>query len=453
MNKTENAIKSSKLDTIIIYLIAIQIFLKASFFNMALIPGIDLVGSSSFGIHDLFFFLLLLAIFVKLISGDRNGLSITTPVVFLLLFLVFGAFGIINAVMGETSFHLAAKEARGFFLYLIFYGILSLIPNKSNFHKIIFLTTIIASLTSVISFLQVILPTQLEFLSGKTLTLRTMGHDIEGVTRIGTNGMPTITFLFFYWLINLFQKINLKNIFFTILLSIGIFISFSRGTWLAIILSILSVFPFVGGSVRKSFIVFFSVSFLLGILVLPVALYGFLGTKIQTYVTSGVDRFTSLTPTNLANDGSTQGRIKESKLIFEKALSRPIIGHGLGAVTQKNFMSLNDKTGYHEKIQSWGYVHNGYLYIFFKLGLTGLFLFLVYIFSILIRSIKMLKHIKDIEIKPAYLGSSLFLLAMIPASITNARIMEDNYIIIIAVTSGLMELSRKLDIMGGDLKK
>jgi len=421
------------LDKYIVALIGLMIFFKSSFFDGNLIPAINIGGTGSLGIYDIVFLFLTLVAIVKFTTVHNKALKYTVYNKLYLMFILLGIVGVINAVYTGTGFHLAAKEARDFFLYLIYFYILLLGCNEKNILKLTKYIVVLGVITSIFSVLQAVAGDRIAFLFGKVITLRTAGSEVEGVTRVASGGLATINLAFFICLASLTKSIKRKTLVAFLILAVGVFISFNRGTWLSIILALIALLPFVEGKVRLKFIKVFSVISIIAVLIITASYSGALGTKLSRYGDAVVERFISFLPSNLKDDGSTMDRVAETEIVFNKFKSRPVFGHGIGAITQENVGP--------EQV-SWGYVHNGYMYILFKLGITGLVVFLLFYLLFVYRAVLGFKKIAEPKFKSIYLGSLLFLISIIPHSIASPRIMEGKYIVIITIAMGLIELIR-----------
>jgi len=435
------------LDKIIILFIGVQVFFRSSFFDVRMIPVLDVGGANSIGVQDLSYFILFSAVFMKILSGRKNALRWGASDKLFSLFLFMGVVGVVNSIVTGTGFHLAAREAREFFLYALYFAVLSLNPTESHIKRLTTILVGLAILTSLFSILQVTSGDRIGFLFGKIITLRTLGEDIEGVTRVSSGGLASINFAFFVCLASLLHKADKKNLVLFGILSVATFISFNRGMWVSMILAVLALYPFIGGKLRDRYLKILLILGLSGAMLLGAGGLGVLGSKIQQYTEAGVSRFMSVMPGQIEEDGSTLGRLEETKIVFEKFKLRPWIGHGLGAITQENIMIRGEKD-HSERVSAWGYVHNGYLYVLFKLGIFGLVIFLAFMYVFIRRTIGGVKYIYDERLKSVYLGSFLFIVSILPHSLASPRIMEGNYITVIAIALGLIELIRFFSLGG-----
>ncbi len=436
------------IDNAIILLLGVQIFLRASFFDSNLLPTLDVAGASSLGFHDLSFFLLLLLSFIKIISNQEHSLKGSWGAILLGLFVVLGLIGVVNATLGETGFHRAARESRDFFLYILFFVVLSLKSKKSNIKKIVFVLLLFASITSILSLLQIFIGDRIVFLSGKVQTLNTLNEEVTGITRVGSEGLSSINLAFFICFASLLIKISTKKIVLIFLLLFGLFFSFNRGTWFSIVLALIMIFPFLSFKSKKRFFQISMIFLILGTLLITMGSMEFLGGITRNYLTAGIDRFTTIKPEEITRDGSTLGRLEEAKIVFNKFLERPIIGHGIGAVTQKGIIVKQE--GKAKRLGEWGYVHNGYLYILFKLGIVGLLIYFLLIVVFFIKGIRGMKLCVNTYFEPIYTGSLLFFISIIPHSMVSPRIMEGKYIIVISISLGLIELINQVLKNGKD---
>jgi len=437
------------LDKLIVLIIGLQVFFRSSFVNVNLLPTLS-IGPSSLGLHDLSFFVLCVSVFIKIFLEKKNSCNWDFHNKLFATFLIIGVFGIFNAVFTDTSFHLAAKEARNFFLYILYFAVISLSLDEKRILQIVKAILWISIVTSIFSVLQIVLGDRIGFLFGKISVLRTQGDEIEGVTRVGSGGLGTINLMFFICLSSLLYKFNQKQLIILLILSMAIFLSFNRGTWLSIILSIIFIFPVIQAKLRIKIIKTSIILSVLGSIFLGLGMNGFLGSKLNLYSGAVIERFVSVLPGQVENDGSTMDRFDEAEIVLQKIAKRPLFGYGLGAITQENMVIQGEVD--RERMENWGYVHNGYLYMIFKLGLLGMIVFLLFYITFIMRALKNLKKIHDEKLHAIYLGSLLFIISILPHSIVSPRIMEGKYITVIAIALGLIEIIKILSINSSESK-
>jgi O-antigen ligase len=171
-----------------------------------------------------------------------------------------------------------------------------------------------------------------------------------------------------------------------------------------------------------------------------------MGGRVKTYLDAGTDRFATMTVAGMQEDNSFMGRFEESRILLEKLKNRPVLGFGLGALTQRVTWG---KEGNKESLRSYetGYAHNGYVYLTYKLGILGLLAFLLLFVYFSVKSLKMIKRLKDPEIGAIYVASVGFVISIVPHSLVNPRNMEGKWIIIIASAMALSHLCLSVDAL------
>lgn len=152
------------------------------------------------------------------------------------------------------------------------------------------------------------------------------------------------------------------------LIALALALTFTRGFWLAAFLAIVVLFVFAGGRERLRL----GLSALGGGLVGVFLVNVFLGRMGQSVLESLVSRM--LSTRDATTDISFMNRLFESKEAWKRILEQPILGHGVGAMFSR-FDIIK-----HETVETL-YIHNGYLFLLFKVGLVG---FIPYVFFLLI---------------------------------------------------------------------
>jgi hypothetical protein len=179
-----------------------------------------------------------------------------------------------------------------------------------------------------------------------------------------------------------------KVVGFGILLT-GLILTFSRACWLAAAITI-PVFTFKWKPKAT----------LLGLTVIAVLLVAIPYGRIRV--------MQSLSPTNWSS-----GRIELWNVAFDKAVDKPVIGHGIGSfksiVTQDIRESLPDKG-----VGDW---HNQYIQIFMENGIVGLLLFTWLIIELFNGYSKTLTHFKDIRASNAAMGGCALLIGFLIVSL------------------------------------
>lgn len=138
----------------------------------------------------------------------------------------------------------------------------------------------------------------------------------------------------------------------------------SRGYWLAYVISFIVIFILLNREKKIQMVVWFGT---IAALVITTAAL-FFSSYFDLVTTALVERFQSIA-TSTQKDVSLLERFDESASVFNKIIVNPVIGYGLGVEYTKFY--------YFDRIHgATSYVHNGYLAVWYKFGLPGLFILL-----------------------------------------------------------------------------
>jgi O-antigen ligase len=153
----------------------------------------------------------------------------------------------------------------------------------------------------------------------------------------------------------------------------------SRGYWLAYAFSFFIIFLLEDRSKKLRMLLYFGATFTL---LLAIAL-----TFFEDYVVlisiALAERFSSIFSSSTLFS-SLQDRLAESQTVLGKILDNPIAGYGLGV----EFIRFYFFENYHLLTS---YVHNGYLAVWYKFGISGLFVFLGIAFQILKKGFRLFR--------------------------------------------------------------
>ena len=217
---------------------------------------------------------------------------------------------------------------------------------------------------------------------------------------------------------HVFQMFLLAVIsFFTIALAV----TFSRGYWFGLFVGIATVILLLKGKQRRKFILTMSILSTLALLVLFIF---FSATGLAILQSMG-QRFISGS-LSAGQDISLQSRLSESNAVIDAIKINPILGYGLGV-----FFKFPDPI---LKItsESW-YIHNGYLFLWFKLGFFGMLSFLL-VYMLMIRDAYKLyigqSHTFESHL---LLGISAVLVSMLIISLTSPQFITRDSILIISL--------------------
>ena len=164
-----------------------------------------------------------------------------------------------------------------------------------------------------------------------------------------------------------------------LLSTLGLYLSYTRGSWLACGLTLLVVF-FMIGFYNKELVSIKAGLIFTGCFLVAVLLAGFVGIiQFETII----ERFASI---GLGGriDMSNLGRLVEYATALEAFTSNPLTGMGLGF----KFSYMTPGIGY----TSTDYCHNSYLFVMAKMGAIGIIPFVVLLVSTLSSFIRLLKR-------------------------------------------------------------
>jgi O-antigen ligase len=228
------------------------------------------------------------------------------------------------------------------------------------------------------------------------------------------------------------HKIKLKLIFLLLVsfYTIALILTFSRGYWFGAVLGIVALLIMLHKKPRNELLsTIIGITF--AVLVVSMIIFGSLGSSILDVVIVRMGG-SSL---SLVQDPSLHARYNETQSVIQYIALNPIIGYGLGST----FRFFNPILG---AMQEVFYIHNGYLFLWFKLGIVGLGLFLlIYIYRLweAIKIIYKSQHSLDYFLLCAIAS---MLIAMLAISITSPQFISRDSILIIATCWALIGASK-----------
>ena len=163
----------------------------------------------------------------------------------------------------------------------------------------------------------------------------------------------------------------------------------SRGYWLAFFIATLAIWSIGSRLVKKQIVLYLTL-----FLITTISLGYFYFNDLFFLVFNALgERFSTVT--NLASGkvgASLKERVLESQTILERIFHNPVMGYGFG-VTYPRYYYLE------QAYKIFYYVHNGYLSIWYKLGLAGFVIMISYSFLVLKDSYTIYKQHININVK------------------------------------------------------
>lgn len=210
--------------------------------------------------------------------------------------------------------------------------------------------------------------------------------------------------------------------FFTVALAV----TFSRGYWMATLIALIVALVQMP-SHRRRITAIYLIGFVLASTLLVLL---FIQPLIKDIASVMAERFESVASAMV--DLSIKHRLAESVAVLNLIAVNPIVGYGLGFFY--SFYPLIPL-----EMPTW-YVHNVYLYLWLKVGLFGLIVFLVFYLSVVVHGYRAYRRTQDPFLKPLVLGITSVMMAMMPLSVTSPQFIQKDSMLFLALGMGIVEL-------------
>lgn len=208
-----------------------------------------------------------------------------------------------------------------------------------------------------------------------------------------------------------------------VLFSFSLLVSFSRGYWMGTAIGLFVAFLLLRPAERRSMGWILALTMLSAI----VCSWVILGDRFTTVIDIVSRRL--LSAGDALADISFRARLAESKAVFGQIVNNPILGHGLGAEFAY-YHPIRDVT------YTNSYVHNAYLWLWFKLGAAGLVLFLAAYGTKLVSGIRLLRA--GAPGRGMVIAAVALLIAMLVVSLTSPQFYARDSVLIIAICWALI---------------
>lgn len=202
-------------------------------------------------------------------------------------------------------------------------------------------------------------------------------------------------------------------------------VTFSRGYWVASVLALAVAFVWMTPTMRWRVI-------RTGTLIIAVMAAGvllFMDRLMYDIFEALGDRAGTLFIGTL--DLSVKNRLAESAAVTDLIAANPLWGYGLGVFYHYRPLIPYD-------IPTW-YIHNAYLYLWLKIGLAGLVVFLLWYGRIVVHSYRVYRFTTDPFLKPLALAIHAVLIAMIPLSFTSPQFIQKDSLLFVAFGAAIVE--------------
>lgn len=362
-----------------------------------------------------------LSIFIRYLSGDitfkKNPIS-RWLTVFLITCFISVFIGIKNGNQTQSVLF----DLRVFLYYLIFFPTVFILSDFSKLKKLFYFILSIGTIKCAYDiFLSLfILPNSFDDISLSFLPFARLTGYSEVVYPLTL--MTALTFFFFQKQIE--KKIMTISI--VLISAIALFLSYTRGSWMAVLFATLILLFLFIRSKRLS-VNWNILSIITGILFLSLFLLSLLNIiSFNVFF----ERLFSVTYEKI--DISNLGRLVEYVTAIEAFLSNPIYGAGFGFF----FSYFSPGIGYMSTI----YCHNSYLYILSKMGIVGFIPFLMIIIYSLSVGLKILKSKLDIEEISIAFSFVIMLLFLVIKSFTTWHLNTVTFSLFIGLLFGICSI-------------
>jgi O-antigen ligase len=218
--------------------------------------------------------------------------------------------------------------------------------------------------------------------------------------------------------------------------ALALALTFSRGFWLAAVIGACLLFWLVGKRERVRLGVAATVAAGLGVLVVAL----FLGDLGQSVLNALLMRIASAG--GAIKDASFVNRLVESNEAIRRILEQPVFGYGVGAMFPR-YDVLLDRT------VSTLYIHNGYLFLLYKVGIVGTLPYVGFLFVVMWKGVRRAFDGSAEGIPLAIIrGCTAILPAMLIVSFTSNVFIQKQSLLVLSITTACI-MSRCAGVPSG----
>lgn len=209
------------------------------------------------------------------------------------------------------------------------------------------------------------------------------------------------------------------------LFGITLALTFSRGYWVGAFAGLLTLFWFFPAKLKSRMLIYLGV---LGLLLFGIAslFFGELATFVFDTVTR---RFTTVG--QAGQDLSFLARVAETEAVLSQIKINPIMGYGFGKM-----YSFDPPIPM--EMPTW-YVHNTYLFLWYKVGLPALLCLLVFISGIVRSTLRAYKQADSNQARALLLGIVACLAGLAVVSFSSPQMVEKDSALLVTLLCGLAQ--------------
>jgi O-antigen ligase len=235
-------------------------------------------------------------------------------------------------------------------------------------------------------------------------------------------------------------------------------LTYTRGQWIASVIALGLSTLFLAPSDKAQLL---RQALAAGLVVLFIIIIGVFGPPFEQQFESSAfaealtERATSIfTPQQTFDSASLQWRLFENEEAIKSIMKHPIVGVGLGNAYRDITLLQGEARGWWGTLASGSYgrftryVHNSYLYVTVKMGLTGMLALAWFFISFLWQGRRLYKALPDSHFKRLILVILASFVAVLPWSITQAHFMQVESTTAIGLMAGLVATMYQMDQRG-----
>jgi len=343
-----------------------------------------------------------------LIKREKLVDNIADIFIFFFLLIILGN-SIINYI-NSNDMMIWVREAFNLLLLCIYFPIKKYFTEKKELMTLLVIYSIVVTASAFLHF-----NTYLKVLQGNIQYAYELSQGIRVNQSLFTAGA---VFGFIFALHTKNKILSLILVVFTSVSIAGLVTSFSRTYWIILIIEMLIVVFYLSGRQRIKLMAF---AFITSLVILVSLLYIF-EDKSKIMVQLLERRLTSAGKGT--SDISIQARFAEYEQEFKGIMEYPMAGQGLS----KKITYWNTLESYTSRVQ---YIHNGYIYVAYKMGIPAFFVFFFPFIYYLVKGEKLARKESDVFFRILTLGSYLAILMILISIFTATQLSsrEGNFVI------------------------
>jgi O-antigen ligase len=363
-------------------------------------------------VFAIFFYGMLILWLVDALFVKRQKLLSVPGDRLLLIFLMLAAFSIVPAAAGGNKLFLWVREFVVFAALLFYFPLREALATAKG-RKIVYGAFLLVSLAIAMKNLY-------EYRSGTAVAMYVW--QLLGARQTANEPlfMAVILAALAVWMTSSKRWAQVACLFIVPFFSLSLIFTFSRGYWLGTLLGAMVLLLLGNRQEKRKLLLFVAIVALAAVGVIVVVF-----SDIFLALLSMVAR-RFFSATTAASDRSLANRLVEAGVVWDLIMRNPIIGAGLGA-EYSYYHLLRSST------QKTLFVHNGYLYLWFKLGIFGLLVFLGTFLAKISQGVRIIRERNVLFRNPFVLASTAILIAMLQVSFTSPQFYARDSVLIICI--------------------